>query len=438
MSRRSRTTRASLLRLPIALVLAAFALTIGPSAHGDAGLTGTVTNGTSDRPVAGVPVTLHLYSQQTELSTSTATTNGAGAVTFATPGSGVTDYQLTADYKGTTFRTAVLPASGAPADVPLTVYEPTDDPGHVVLTDWIVWLDEEGTGAAIQHDLQWRNSSKKAYVGSGPGGTGRIVTQVPVQPGATDFQFLGLFLEAPGSVQGSTFVDSAPLPPGTSQATLRYATATPGTLTFPIQFPTTNFQFFAPDGVSVTSDGLTLAGQITDRDITYQVYEAHDLSARDRIQVSLSGLANAGGGRSPLVFLLVGGLIVTLLGAFAVWRLSRARGAEPSGRSASTRRVRGGQRRPVKAKRDRRAAATSSRREAKTSAVSGNGRSAGGRSTSDEDEDEADLLIEEIAALDLTFERGLLDRDTYESLRAAAKRRLLRMRSDHAGRGTAR
>jgi hypothetical protein len=37
-----------------------------------------------------------------------------------------------------------------------------------------------------------------------------------------------------------------------------------------------------------------------------------------------------------------------------------------------------------------------------------------------------DLIVDEIAALDLSFERGLLDERTYKRLRVAAKDRLLR------------
>jgi hypothetical protein len=36
-----------------------------------------------------------------------------------------------------------------------------------------------------------------------------------------------------------------------------------------------------------------------------------------------------------------------------------------------------------------------------------------------------DLIVDEIAALDLSFEKGLLDERTYKRLRVAAKDRLL-------------
>jgi hypothetical protein len=52
--------------------------------------------------------------------------------------------------------------------------------------------------------------------------------------------------------------------------------------------------------------------------------------------------------------------------------------------------------------------------------------------------EDADLIVEEIAALDLSFERGLLDERAYKRLRVAAKDRLLRAEGARARGGSAR
>ena len=52
--------------------------------------------------------------------------------------------------------------------------------------------------------------------------------------------------------------------------------------------------------------------------------------------------------------------------------------------------------------------------------------------------EDPDLIIEEIAALDLSFERGLLDERAYKRLRVAAKDRLLRAEGARARGGTTR
>jgi hypothetical protein len=50
-------------------------------------------------------------------------------------------------------------------------------------------------------------------------------------------------------------------------------------------------------------------------------------------------------------------------------------------------------------------------------------------------EDEINLLIDEIAALDLAYERGLMERRVYEGLRKATKERLLESHGVRAGGG---
>jgi hypothetical protein len=54
------------------------------------------------------------------------------------------------------------------------------------------------------------------------------------------------------------------------------------------------------------------------------------------------------------------------------------------------------------------------------------------------EDDDVQLLIDEIAALDLSFEQGLLDERTYRRLRVAAKDRLLLARETPEGRGVPR
>ena len=62
----------------------------------------------------------------------------------------------------------------------------------------------------------------------------------------------------------------------------------------------------------------------------------------------------------------------------------------------------------------------------------------GSRGAADEpgelaEQDQFDLLIDEIAALDLAHERGLLEDRKYEDLRADAKRRLQRLGAAGSG-----
>jgi hypothetical protein len=255
---------------------------------------------------------------------------------------------------------------------------------------------------------------------------------VPLAPGATNLQFLGTYLTTPGQVQESTFVHPEPIVPGTTNATLRYTAADLTELELPIMLPTDTLQLFVPIGVEVSASGLAAAGQVTDQGTTYQVLTATNLQSGDTVDVTLQGLV--GGGRSPMAFVILGTILVAVIGALAVWRLGRRR--EQPGRRAPARGAHGRASTPRRKGRPgapARRIGRSAHAPVRAAAASHNGAvGTDGDSPVDADleaDDEFDLLIEEIAALDLSYERGLLDQRTYEGLRGAAKRRLQRMRS---------
>lgn len=411
----------------VAVIAAAFvaALCAGPAAlAASAGIEGRLVNGTSGELLPGVEVTLHLFSDQAEIGTATTTADREGAFSFPSPASGVASFELSAVYKGSEYRTASFSAARPAAQVTLKVWEPTTDAADVVLASWIVWVDREGTGAAVQHSLTWRNDGDHAYVGSGPDPKERVVTQVPLAPGATNFQFLDLFLRSPGSVRGQAFVDRAALPPGTSDGTIRYTTTTLGLLSLPITLPTETLRVFVPQDVTVRAPGLTPTGRTTQQGVTYSIFVATGLDAGDQIDLRLTGLtaAGSGGGPSSVLVIVLGSLIVLAMGIVVVWRLGRtdrpARRAVYAPRRSASRLGRG----------DEPGRSTHKARSKRRPGVRAPARSNGHGATEREDDEDIDLLIDEIAALDLSFERGLLDEKRYRALRAAAKRRLVRSR----------
>ncbi|MGZ4126440.1 MAG: hypothetical protein ACXVQU_12900, partial [Actinomycetota bacterium] len=246
---------------------------------------------------------------------------------------------------------------------------------------------------------------------------GGPVERLPLVAGATNFQFLDLFLDRPGTVQGSSFVDDAPLVPGSTKGTLWYEAPDADRLVFTMPMRTKSFRLFVPSDVEVQADGLRAMGQTTDQrgsgSVTYSVYGADDLAAGTRVPIALSGLRTEA--RSPLLAIALGSVLVLLLGIVVVWQLGRVRRPRsaplPARRSGS--RVGRGSTGP---KPRARVAAPKAREN-------GSGRY-------EPAEDDVELLIEEIAALDLSHERGLLDDRTHKALRDAAKRRLLRARGD--------
>lgn len=434
-------------RTPTVRVLLAAAFAVCATAWAPAAIaapsapivTGAVVDGTTGDPVPDLAVTLHLFSDTAELGSMKATTDATGAFSFADLATDAKGYQVTAVYKDVLYRNQMAKlTSGKPIDVTLKVYETTTDPANIIQASWIVWVDREGSGFAVQHDIQWNNGGDTAYTGSSsPSGGTPIATQVPLAAGATNFQFLGTYLDTPGQVQGSTYVNPQPIVPGTSGATVRYSVKQITQLKLPVTLPTASLQLYVPSGVDVKADGLTASGQVTDRGITYERYTASNLQAGDTIDVSLSGLGGGSKG-SPILLGIIGGLIVVGAGGLALWKIA-GRGQRPA-RGASGRRAAG--RRPAPGKRQQAPARSNGRRDRSPVRLSANRPAA--REDFDEagegfEEDEAeteekfDLLIDEIAALDLAHERGLLEQRTYEALRADAKVRLLRLRTAGTG-----
>ncbi len=420
-----KTRRAPITSALVAAAFAVLALVWAPAAIAAPSIpivTGTVVDGTTGKPIPDLAVTLHLFSDTAELGSMKATTDPQGVFSFADLATDAKGYQVTAVYKNVLYRNQMAALTpGTPIDVTLKVYETTTDPANIIQGSWIVWIDREGSGFAVQHSIQWNNSGDTAYTGSpSSSGGAPIATQVPLAAGATNFQFRDIYLDTPGQVQGSTYGNPQPILPGNSSGTLRYNVNGLSHLTLPITLPTASLELYVQTGIDVKAAGLTPSGQFTDTKSgkTYQHYATSNLQAGDKIEVSVSGVAAGGKGSSPILLGVLGGLFVVVAGGLALWKLAgRGDKAAPraSGRKAAARR-------PAPAKRSRQQAS-----------VKSNGR----RAHSDEDAPETaerfDLLIDEIAALDLAHEQGLLQDRTYEALRADAKERLLRLRTTESG-----
>jgi hypothetical protein len=404
----------------------------------DGAITGTVVNVTTGDPVPAQEVTLHMLADQAELGTLATRTDRKGTFSFPAPTAGTQAYQLTAAFQGVTYSGAVtpLPLTAATATT-LNVYETTTDPSQVTLTNWTIWVDLDGTGAAIQHDLEWRNDGPTAFVGTRTLADGSpVVTELPLARGASDPQYLGAYLDTPGSVDGSSYVNPQPLVPGTTTATLRYTVPTLGDITLPIDFATESVQLFAPATATVSAPGLAPGERFTDHGITYQSWSGVKLQPGSTINVRVSGLE---GGRSSLAVLILGTFGAALLAGVALWLVARRR------RAHRPRTRKGGQRRaptkpraelppPPRARRAR-AARSAARVPAGVAGRDGSVVETNGADADADADEQFDLLLDEIAALDLAHERGLLERRSYEGLRASAKRRLLQLGGDLGGEG---
>ena len=367
--------------LPLAPI-PALAATSTPS------ITGKVVDVTHHRPVADQPVTLLLYRGQTRLPTTSTTTDASGSFSFASPSVSATGFQITTAYRGGTYRTPLTSLGDPASPVTVKVFASTSDPAAIRQTSWVVWVDPMPGGVVVQQDFGWRNDGTRAYVGRGG-----VVTEVPLAPGATNVQYLGLYLNGGGRIVGDAYRGTQPIVPGKSSATVRYVVPSLSGLRLVSPLATDSLHVFVASDLAASAPGTSGAGTITDRGTTYQVLTAANAPAGRVIAVDLKA-APRPRPTPAWPFALAGFVLLVLIGVLVVRRYRRR-----ASRGGVSRSPRGTRRlRPHDPSRP-------------SSPVTAS-------------EEDTEVLLEEIAAIDVAFEEGLLDPATYERVRAAAKDRL--------------
>lgn len=350
----------------------------GASAADEGVLAGAVINGTSDgSPAPGISVMLHAYQGDVEVSTKSAETGADGRFEFAgLPVGSERSYALSTEYQDVAYATESVSLSpGEVKALDLTIYEPGGSLEKLTITEWLVWVDREGSAIAVQHDVTVQNSGTKTYMGDEDLGEGKkAVMRLPLPPDATNFQYLGHFMQCCAVVEGDTFIHTAAVQPGLSSGTIRVSTGELSRLDLTAQLPTDTLRVFVPAGADVTVPAAFEAdGTIEDLGTTYQAFEARSVSPGEMLSFGVKGLSGSGG-RSLLWPVVAAVAVVLAAVAFLVMRRRSGTGSRPS-------------------------------RKADGSAH----RSAAERTR--------EMIVDEVAALDVAFERGALPADTYHRLR---------------------
>ncbi len=408
--------------IPAAGVLAA-ALTLAapaPAAGSTFSISGRVVNGTTGLAAGGLSLTLHAYRQGKEVSTRPGTSAPDGSFRFdgleASPG---WSYRISTTYQEADYQTPELqPSPGGTSSVELTVYEATSSPENLRLNSWVVWVDRDPAGVAVQQDVEVENTGKTTFVGDEPVGEGKkAVLRLPLAEGARNFEYLGIFMECCAVQRAGTFVHTMPLTPGVNQGTVRYVTSSLNRLVFPVTLPTRTFTLLVPADVSVDAPSLKPAGRTQDRGVTYNTYAGQDLKPGTTLEVSLAGLASRQGKSRLAVLVTVWVAAAAAAGAVYFLAVRPRLGASRQGPAERSRKA-------VAASGQRQAAGgktTRPTRAASTPKTQASGEKPG-------IEPDEGLLVEEIAALDLAFEKGLISRDTYARLRELRKKELVHAR----------
>lgn len=386
---------------------------------GNATIKGTVVNGTTGKPVSGLSVSLSQANTQTNQPNENmdqAVSDDRGDFEFSVVGGDPYIYDVGAKYRDVDYLSkALTPQPGDKVSVRLTVFDTANSPKDMSISSWVVYLDKDPNGIAVEQGVTYVNAGKTTYPGIAmPGSKDHLSVELPVADTEVpnSEQTDGFFAQCCSGVVQGTFGFTAPFSPGSSQGTLRYVSTSPASLSFPAQFPTANLTMYVAPEISVTPQGLTAAGSESlpgggpsPTPIAYTKYTASNLAAGQ----SVSASATLAGNKPPIAALVL--LALAGLAALFLVVVKLRVGAATTGSSGGPRKVPS---KPVQRK------AAKPRQPSHSEQHSEVG---------------SDLLIAEIATLDVSFDQGLIKEEDYRKLRAARKAQLLAARQEEEAGG---
>jgi hypothetical protein len=266
-------------------------------------LHGTVNNGTTGKPGAGVEVVLiQLQGGMTPVANSKS--DASGQFTFDHPGVGAQPMLVRAVYKGVNFHQPLPPGKDS---VTVEIFEPTQDEKSIFVPSHVVIFQPNGTSLTVGEEYEVKNSATppqayyktdgnfeitlpekadlKQIAASGP--SGMPVVQASIDKGKNRYAIAFAFR------------------PGESNVRLSYDLPYPNnttTVKLPTTFGGARLVVVAPPGVQLTGDGLQMAGQ----EQGMNIYERATVDTGTFVSVALSGTApppssaaGADGGGAP-------------------------------------------------------------------------------------------------------------------------------------------
>ncbi len=233
----------------------------GPLAAGSGVISGTVTNGTANQPLANQSMTLHIFDGNTLLESREAKTDAKAFYRF-----GSLPDDTTLSYAVSTQGPGNLPygsdvqsfaAGHTGLDMPVTVYETTTD-GSGISAGPVHFIVEFDQGQMLIAELLVFNlSGNKTYLGDSSS-----VLRVTVPKGAQNLTIQDGNLGERYKATADGFVDTLPLPPGIGSRQILYRYTLPYTgdtldLVRSLPYPATNVNALISDlGEKVSSPQL--------------------------------------------------------------------------------------------------------------------------------------------------------------------------------------
>jgi hypothetical protein len=252
-------------------------------------VTGTVRNGTTNEPAAGVEIILFRLQGGMEVAATTKT-DSQGRYSLQDATLGQAPMLLRAVYKGVNYHQPVTPGK---TSVDITVYNPTDKLDAFSVADRAIVLQPSTTGLSVGeiYDIDNKTQPPVAYFRQ----NGSFEFSLPAgaqvnDVSASDASGMPVKQETIDKGRDTKAIDY-PFRPGESGVRISYNLPYSdghAKLKFLSPYATGRFAVFAPPGVQVTGDGLSATGQQTQG---FEAYVRDAVAANTPVTVSISGTA---------------------------------------------------------------------------------------------------------------------------------------------------
>jgi hypothetical protein len=250
-------------------------------------VTGTIENGTTGKPAAGVEVIL-IKLQGGMQPVETTKTDASGHYQISDPNLGAGPMLLRAVYRGVNYHEPVTPGKDV---VNVQVFEPTSKTSAFTVTAHFVVLQPDGSALDANEDYEVSNKTQPPQAYYRPDASFLFPLPNGAQLGdVSAVSATGMPVIQTAVDKGSDKAIVFPFRPGNSGVRISYKLPYANNQTnlqFLSRYPTQRFAIFVPPSVQVTGDGMAPAGQ----EQGFNVYLRENVAADSPVQVAVSGTA---------------------------------------------------------------------------------------------------------------------------------------------------
>jgi hypothetical protein len=263
-------------------------LFLQPGAAWAGTLRGTVKNGTTGKPAAGVQLIL-LQLQGGMQPVANAKSDAQGQFTIENAGIGAQPMLLRAVFNDINFHQPVPPGK---SEVDITVYEPTKDPKTISVISRIVFFQPNGPALTVGEEFAVQNNSQPPKAFFQPGGNFefKIPENAKLQQVAASGSAGMPVVQAPIDKTGGKYAIAYAFRPG--ESTIRYSYELPyagNAATVPVESPygAGRLLVVAPPTMQISGAELQPGGQ----EQGMNIYGRENVAANTALLVSVSGTA---------------------------------------------------------------------------------------------------------------------------------------------------